>query len=124
MAVSTRCLSDHHGPLIAPATDDPIQTLLDLQQDNWISVVTDGELKRAFNADPVAEAKNLASKTDLLIKIRLPGRSGGAIADTATLKALLDLGVGYIQLDGTAYAPLMHKAARAADADAELDKML
>lgn len=131
MAVSTRCLTDHHGPLIAPqvfatlaktlegdaleeAKKQAIVELAELQQDNWISVVTDGELNRigSSSIDAISEAKYLKSQTDLLVKIRLPRFSESVMADKASIVSLLDLGVGYIQLDGAAYAPLIHKAER------------
>ena len=138
MAISTRCLTDHHGPLIPPpafqefgapqagtALEDAIRELVILQADHWISVVTDGELARSRNSvDPVAEAKRLATLTDGRIKVRVPRASATTMIEANTLKALLDAGCGYIQLDGAAYAPLVKKSARGAGNDAQIERML
>lgn len=139
MAISTRCLTDHHGPLIPPpafqdlgvllggkALEDAIRELVTLQQDQWISVITDGELARDGNsANPVAEATRIAALTDGCIKVRVPRASATTMIEADRLKALLDAGCAYIQLDGAAYAPLVKHGARAdAAAGAKLAQML
>ncbi len=138
MAISTRSLTDHHGaliphpavqasgvPLAGAALEDAIRELVTLQSDHWISVITDGELARSGNADPVAEVKRLATLTDGRIKVRVPRASATTMIEASTLQALLDAGCTYIQLDGAAYAPLVKRGTRSDAAAADtLDRML
>lgn len=146
MAVSKRCPADHNGPLIphpsfaeafAAGTlagddlDKAIVRLIELQQDSWVSVVTDGELRRtAMLFDPVAEARFLAANTDLCIKVRAPHAGARGIADPCQIENLLKAGANYVQFDGSAYAPLIGKQSRAAlkangtDPDAEIARLL
>ncbi len=138
MAISTRCLTDHHGPLIPPpafqdagapltgkALEDAVRELVTLLSDHWISVVTDGELARGgSSADPVAEVRRLAALTDGRVKVRVPRASATTMIEAHTLKSLLDAGCGYLQLDGAAYAPLLKKSARGAGKDAQIEVML
>ncbi|MDE1147955.1 MAG: hypothetical protein PW843_15245 [Azospirillaceae bacterium] len=154
MAISKRFPADHHGPLLPPPglaqawatnpgaqladlADEAVVGVLKQQRDSWISVVTDGELRRRPGTAPdvVAEARFLTGHTDLAAKIRVPreaGRGGepGAIVAPGILPALLDLSVRYIQLDGAAYGPLIHQAGRQAllaqgvDPDRRLEGLL
>lgn len=149
MAISKRIAADHHGPLVPPpsfaqlagqlkgaALDDALNAaivdLIKLQQDAWISVVTDGELRRPAGAEdiyPVSEARFLTGQTDGLIKVRetRPKGNGSALAAKAgELQALLDQGVRYVELDGADYGSLLHRKSREAipDADAQLDKKI
>lgn len=130
MAISKRFPADHLGPLLPPpslarqarslqgqALHDALETalyeLIRLQSDSWISLVTDGELRRQYlggAVDVVAEAQAVVRQTEQAVKVRVPR----AAASTQTLESLMELGVRYIQLDGAAYGPLLHQQTRAA----------
>jgi methionine synthase II (cobalamin-independent) len=58
----------------------------------------------------IAEAQAVVRQTPQAVKVRVPRQA----TTTQTLEGLMELGVRYIQLDGAAYAPLLHKASRAA----------
>lgn len=140
MAVSRRFPTDHHGALLPPpaffaaapglsgtaleeAIDRAVEELLILQQDVWISLATDGELRRRYRAggesaracDPAAEAAFIFAHGPMTPKLCLPRREGASgTADGETIRRLLEMGVRYIQIDGSAYTPLVHKAGREA----------
>lgn len=149
MAISIRCPADHHGPLVpppdfairaprlpaeelAPALDEACRRVIAQQEESWISVVSDGELRRRFlpgSAKLDVEASFLVGNTDLRTKVRVPRQEGAAL-DGGLLAKLIDLGVGYLQLDGSIYSPLLRKTERSAlraqgqDPDALLTELL
>lgn len=140
MAICHRYPADHPGPLFPPpafvralqeldgdalvhALDQAVLATLEQQRDDRISLATDGELRRSFplhGTDLVEEVRFARALTDMPVKVRVPrpvsasSYSPNAIADVRTLQALIDAGANYIQLDGMAYAPLIHRRSREA----------
>jgi methionine synthase II (cobalamin-independent) len=144
MAVTHRFSADHLGPLAAPPAlasqpsaeelDAAIVGLLELQRDAWISLATDGELRRRYGLGGVSrldEMRFVAARSGMSRKLRIPrAGAGAAIADADELTALAAAGASYLQLDGCAYAPLLRRASREAlrtagrDPERELARLL
>jgi len=142
MANQLRFRSDHVGLLIAPPDggegDALRRKLIAMQRAANCSVATDGELFRSHFIEAIqtadapilaeAEGKPMVALANMDVKVSLPSASalmertgmteGAAVgAIRREVAALIEAGVPYIQLNGTAYGPLLDEGR---DIDAQL----